>query len=304
MQRIPEVGVLAVQHQPPVHRSIDLSAGPVSEVRRGVRWRDVAVDGRTVSYGIAGSGSPVLFLHGFGLAPRTYAGAVERLAATGVRVYAPALPGFGGTGALPASDHGFAGYADWVARFLDAVGIDEPIPMIGHSFGGGVALASAHTLGDRVSELVLVNSVGGGAWSPSGTVREIRHRPLWRWGASAIADAVLTGTPASAIASIAGESLRNAMRDPAALWRIGELARSADLRTEAAQIVDRGLPTTMVWSSGDTFIPRASFESLHTALREPRVHRVAGCHGWLIGDPDGFGRAMGSVLRSPTGAAV
>lgn len=288
----------------PAHRSIAPSADGVAEVRRRIRWRDVAVDGRAVPYGTAGSGAPVVFLHGFGLAPHTYGGAVERLAATGVRVYAPALPGFGGTNALPASSHGFAGYTGWVARFLDALGIDEPVAMVGHSFGGGVALASSHGLGDRVSELVLVNSVGGGAWSPSGTVREIRHRPLWRWGASAIADAVLTGTPASAIASIASAGLRNAVRDPAALWRIGELARSADLRSEAAQLVDRGLPTTLVWSSGDTFIPRASFESLRTALREPPVHRVAGCHGWLIGDPDGFGRAMGSVLRSTTGAAV
>ncbi|BCN48197.1 alpha/beta fold hydrolase [Prescottella equi] len=293
-----------MHHQPPVHRSIDPAAAVVPEVRPRLRWRDVPVDGRTVPYGIAGSGTPVLFLHGFGLAPRTYAAAVERLAAVGVRVYAPALPGFGGTGALPHREHGFAGYGHWVARFLDAVGIDEPVPVVGHSFGGGVALASAHARVDRVSQLVLVNSVGGGAWSPSGTVREIRHRPLWRWGASALADAVLTGTPGSAIASIAGASLRNAVRDPAALWRIGELARSADLRAEAEEVVDRGVPATLVWSSGDTFIPRASFESLRTALREPQVHRVAGCHGWLIGDPDGFGRAMGSVLLSTTSAAA
>ncbi len=80
--------------------------------------------------------------------------------------------------------------------------------------------------------------------------------------------------------------------------------RSADLRAEAEQVVDGGVPATLVWSSGDTFIPRASFESLRTALREPQVHRVAGCHGWLIGDPDGFGRAMGSVLLSTTSAAA
>ncbi|NKS54340.1 alpha/beta fold hydrolase, partial [Rhodococcus hoagii] len=146
-----------MHHQPPVHRSIDPAAAVVPEVRPRLRWRDVPVDGRTVPYGIAGSGTPVLFLHGFGLAPRTYAAAVERLAAVGVRVYAPALPGFGGTGALPHREHGFAGYGHWVARFLDAVGIDEPVPVVGHSFGGGVALASAHARVDRVSQLVLVN---------------------------------------------------------------------------------------------------------------------------------------------------
>ncbi|MCL2535987.1 MAG: alpha/beta fold hydrolase [Nocardiaceae bacterium] len=273
---------------------------PTIDRRSDVRpsWRELEVDGRAASYGVAGRGRPVVFLHGFGLTHRTYAGAIERLAATGVRVYAPALPGFGGTDPLSAPQSGFGGYAQWVGRFLDTVGVDEPVTVVGHSFGGGVALTSAHDLVDRVSDLVLVNSVGGGAWAPGGTVREIRHRPLWRWGASAAVDAVLTGTPVSAMAAIAGDALRNAARGPAALWRIGELARTADLRTEAAGVAERGLPTTLLWSRGDTFIPHASFESLRSALRDPHVHRVAGCHGWLIGNPDAFGRAVTEILGS------
>ncbi len=127
---------------------------------------------------------------------------------------------------------------------------------------------------------------------------------MWRWGASALADAVLTGTPGSAIASIAGASLRNAVRDPAALWRIGELTGPRICVPKPSRSSTAAYRPQLVWSSGDTFISRASFESLRTALREPQVHRVAGCHGWLIGDPDGFGRAMGSVLLSTTSAAA
>ncbi|NKS72694.1 alpha/beta fold hydrolase [Rhodococcus hoagii] len=184
-------------------------------------------------YGIAGSGAPVLFLHGFGLAPRTYAAAVERLAAVGVRVYAPALPGFGGTGACRTAGTGSRDTA--TGRPLPRRGRHRRTgPVVGHSFGGGVALASAHARVDGVSQLVLVNSVGGGAWSPSGTVREIRHRPLCG-GVRPRSPTRSSRDPGSAIASIAGDSLRNAVRDPAALWRIGELARSADLRAEAAQ---------------------------------------------------------------------
>ncbi|MDH6675928.1 pimeloyl-ACP methyl ester carboxylesterase [Rhodococcus sp. LBL1] len=283
-----------MRRQPQFHPTID--ADPRSPI--GPSWRELDVDGQAVPYGVAGRGRPVVFLHGFGLTHRTYAAAIGRLAATGVRVYAPALPGFGGTGALSAPRHGFGGYAQFVGRFLDTLGIDEPVTVVGHSFGGGVAIASAHDLGERVSELVLVNSVGGGAWAPNGAVLDIRHRPLWRWGASAAVDAVLTGTPVSAIASIAGDALRNVVRDPAGLWRIGELARTADLRGEATRLAERGVPTTLLWSRGDTFIPYASFESLRRALRDPRVHRVAGCHGWLIGDPDTFGRAAGEILGS------
>ncbi|WP_137725333.1 alpha/beta fold hydrolase [Prescottella subtropica] len=254
--------------------------------------RETAVDGRSVAYTVAGSGRPVVFLHGFGLTHRTYGGAIAALAASGNRVYAPALPGFGGTDPLAPSGDGFDGYARWVGEFLDAAGVDEPVTVVGHSFGGGVGLASAHALGDRVSRLVLVNSVGGGSWSPDGTVREIRHRPLWRWVTSAAVDTIVSGTPASTLASIGGDALRNALRAPGSVWRIGDLARSADLRTEAACVADRGVLTTLLWSRGDTFIPRASFESLRRALRDPHVHRVAGCHSWLISDPDTFGRAV------------
>ncbi|WP_430331663.1 alpha/beta fold hydrolase [Rhodococcus sp. ACT016] len=280
------------------HPTIDRRSGV------GPSWRELELGGQSVAYGVAGRGRPVVFLHGFGLTHRTYAGAIERLAATGARVYAPALPGFGGTDPLSSQRLGFGEYARWVGRFLDTVGVDEPVTVVGHSFGGGVALASAHDLGDRVSELVLVNSVGGGAWAPSGAVRDIRHRPLWRWGVSAAVDAVLTGTPVSAMAAIAGDALRNVVRGPAELWRIGELARTADLRVEADRIAERGLPTTLLWSRGDTFIPHASFESLRNALRDPRVHRVAGCHGWLIGNPDAFGRAVTEIFGSVTAPAA
>ncbi|WP_305094427.1 alpha/beta fold hydrolase [Prescottella sp. R16] len=266
----------------------------------GPQVRVASVTGRPVPYSVAGSGRPVVFLHGFGLTPRTYSGAIGALAASGVRVYAPALPGFGGTDPLPpqgsGSGSGFDGYARWVGGFLDAVGLDGAVPVVGHSFGGGVALASAHALGDRVSQLVLVNAVGGGAWSPAGTVREIRQRPLWRWAASAAVDTILGGTPVSTLASITGDALRNTVRAPGSVWRIGDLARSADLRAEAGHVADRGVPTTLLWSRGDTFVPQASFESLRRALGDPHVHRVAGCHSWLIGDPGAFGRAVHAAL--------
>ncbi|PTR30190.1 pimeloyl-ACP methyl ester carboxylesterase [Rhodococcus sp. OK519] len=289
-----------MHHQSPTHRSISPSARGLAEIH----WHDAVVDGRRVPYGTAGSGAPVLFLHGFGLSPRIYASAVERLAATGVQVYAPVLPGFAGTDALPPEEHGFSGYADWVASFVGALGIDAPVTLVGHSFGGGVALASTERLEAQVSQLVLVNSVGGAAWEPDGLVRHLRERPLWRWGVSAAVDAVLARSPSSALAAITGDTLRNAIRNPAGLWRIGELARTADLRDTAASVARRGVPTAMVWSHGDSFIPQASFRSLRNALSDPRVHTVQGCHGWLIGDPDGFGRAMTTVLRPPLSVAV
>lgn len=77
----------------------------------------------------------------------------------GVHVLAPALPGFGGTTALPRNSTDFTGYGDWASEFLLGMGIDQPALVIGHSFGGGVAITLAHDHADQVRALVLVNSV-------------------------------------------------------------------------------------------------------------------------------------------------
>src|SRR3954451_19017974 len=125
-----------------------------------VEWKTTTVGGRSTVYGVGGRGLPVLFLHGWGLGQHTYKRALKRLAHLGCQVFAPALPGFGGTAELPASQISFAGYAHWAAEFLESVRVDEPVFLVGHSFGGGVAIKLAHDYPQLVRYLVLVNSVG------------------------------------------------------------------------------------------------------------------------------------------------
>ena len=121
---------------------------------------------------------PVLFLHGWGLGHRAYRRALRRLTARGCRVYAPAMPGFGGTADLPPRERSVAGYADWVADFLAEVGVDEPAFVLGHSFGGGVAIRLAHDHPELVRYLVLLNSVGTASDAVPGTIGNLRavHR--------------------------------------------------------------------------------------------------------------------------------
>ncbi|MFC7449193.1 alpha/beta fold hydrolase [Rhodococcus daqingensis] len=264
---------------------------------KNTSWKNTLVDGRAVSYAVAGSGAPVVFLHGFGLTPRAYDRALLRVAGQGVRVYAPALPGFGGTDELPASERTLSGYARWLGGFLDSIGVAGPVTLVGHSFGGGVAIQAAHDLGPRVARLVLVNSVGGAAWSPGGgSVRPIGERPLWDWGAAATGDALTIRPSVTGLLAVTVDAVGNMLRNPRAFWQLSHLARTADLRGELDELAERGLPVTLLWGGDDTFIPRASFESLRAALRDPTVVTVAGSHGWLIDDPRGFGTAMATVL--------
>src|SRR5262245_35887916 len=118
------------------------------------------VDGRPAAAADDPDRPLVLFLHGWALGHHSYRVALGRLARNGFQVVAPALPGFGGTADLPARRFSFKGYAEWTDAFLTAIDHAGPVAAIGHSFGGAVAIQLAHDFPDRVSRLVLVNSVG------------------------------------------------------------------------------------------------------------------------------------------------
>ena len=83
-----------------------------------LEWVRTTVAGRPASYGVAGTGPVVVFLHGWGLSHRAYRKALQRLIDAHMCVYAPALPGFGSAD-LPGDDRDLPGYARWVDQFLE-----------------------------------------------------------------------------------------------------------------------------------------------------------------------------------------
>lgn len=261
-------------------------------------WRHVEVDGRDAVYGVAGDGPSVLFLHGWGLNHRSYRHALGRLARSGVRVYAPAMPGFGGTAELPRDQFSLVGYAAWVAHFLDAIGVSEKVTVVGHSFGGGVAIQFAHDATRQVSRLVLVNSIGGSVWRTDrrGRDRHMRDRPVWDWGLHLPAEAFSLRELTRIAPVIAADAVPNAVLHPRSLWRIGGLARSADLTDELDDLRKRRLPVVILWGRNDNVLPEACLESLRAALGNPDVRTVDGSHGWLLSSPGQFAEELTNIL--------
>ncbi len=262
-----------------------------------LEWKEVAVDGRPALYGEAGQGPPALFLHGWGLDHKAYKRALSRLVRAGVHVYAPALPGFGGSAPLPAGSGGLADYGDWTAAFLEALDVHGPTLVLGHSFGGGVAVLLAHDHPDLVRALVLINSVGGSAWAHSGSsMRSMAERPLWDWGLHFPADLLPVRQARRVLPVIFAEAVPNLLRDPKSFWRAAGVARRADLTAELDELRQRGLPVVVLWGSRDQLITRASFEDMCRSLGHPDVVTVSGSHSWLLADPDAFGEVMTNVL--------
>ena len=150
-----------------------------------MHWRRTRVQGRRAGYGVAGpNGSrtnhsgTVVFLHGWALSDRTYRRSLEQLARGGHPVLAPALPGFGATAEVEPDQFSLAGYGRWLIDFLDELEVTGPVTLVGHSFGGAVAIKCAHDHPERVTRLVLVNSIGGSTWSSEATsAGDVRTTP-------------------------------------------------------------------------------------------------------------------------------
>lgn len=132
---------------------------------RGDRLLHVA--GHRLNVFDRGQGSPIVLLHGSGpgvSAWSNWADVLDPLAAD-FRVIAPDTPGFGLTEADRRSDAEPAYYSikTWVAglvAMLDALDIGRAA-LVGNSFGGGLALATALSHPDRVSTLVLLGTPAG-----------------------------------------------------------------------------------------------------------------------------------------------
>jgi len=258
--------------------------------------RRTFVQGRVACYSVAGAGLPVVLLHGWALAQHTYRDVIETIAAQGCQVIAPAMPGFGGTADLPGDSFSLGGYAQWVADLLDSLDIEEAAVVVGHSFGGGVAVRLAHDFRSRVRSLVLVNSVGGSSWRSGRSLRSIAERPLWDWGLHFPSDVWPIRQATRVLPVVAEDFLPNLIRNPRAIVKVANLARRADVRSELESLRDSGMSISIIWGTRDGIIPRESFEALCIASGvEGTV--VEGSHSWLLADPKKFGEVITNDVR-------
>jgi pimeloyl-ACP methyl ester carboxylesterase len=118
-------------------------------------------------HGPAG-GRQVVLIHGFGSSLHSWRKVAPGLAAAGFRVLALDLPGFGYS-ARPTAAAAYTteAQAALVAEVLDLLAAElewdleqgpGAVDLVGHSFGGGVALTLAASRPERVRSLVLVDS--------------------------------------------------------------------------------------------------------------------------------------------------
>jgi len=131
--------------------------------------------GLCIDHTDAGDGPPVLLLHSSVSGNRQWRKLIGQLSGR-FRVIAPNLRGYGGTTPW----HGeraqtLADAAQIVLELIDALALDAPLRIVGHSFGGAVALWAAHVLGARVSHLALYEPMLPGLLATHGRLEAARE---------------------------------------------------------------------------------------------------------------------------------
>ncbi|MGA9799263.1 MAG: alpha/beta hydrolase [Terriglobales bacterium] len=124
----------------------------------------MTLDGYRMRYLRAGSGPPLVLLHGLLGYSFSWRFALPVLGEVAT-AYAVDMPGAGFSDRPPHTNGSFRAHAERMLRFLDAAGIDS-CDLLGTSHGGAVAMLTAALAPQRVRTLVLVAPVN--PWSAHG----------------------------------------------------------------------------------------------------------------------------------------
>lgn len=274
-----------------------------------VEEHSIEVDGLPIRYLTAGTGPPLVLLHGAGDNALDWKWVLPALARTH-RVYVPDLPGSPDS-ARPAADYSPAFFERFVANLLDALDIEGAV-VAGNSLGGLIALRLALSEPARVTALILVDSAGlGRAVNPAFTYVNVpglgeAAMPLWRtpigahqraWGRAAL----LFARPANVPREWLAEQRRLALSPGYLEAHLRALRAQVDPGGQREVLVDRlpllNVPTLVVWGARDRVFPESQAREAAARLQEGSLAVIPDCgHMPHVECPDRFVAALEPFL--------
>jgi pyruvate dehydrogenase E2 component (dihydrolipoamide acetyltransferase) len=240
-------------------RSIDLHAirgsGPDGRIvaadlpgRQGMP----AADALHLHWFRRGAGAPLVLLHGFGTSSGSWRPLAEQLG--DVPVLGIDLPNHGKSPCLPVAD--LDAIAPLLLARLDQEGI-EALHLLGHSMGGGAAMALAARLPSRLRSLTLLAPLGLGPHINGdfiqGMLRANRLASLRPWLGALFGDPrSLSGSfAATAWSELASAETRGALATMAE-HLLPDGTQATDLRDRLA---DLDVPVKLIWGARDRIVP-------------------------------------------------
>ena len=227
--------------------------------------KSIEIDGLRIAYQRAGNGTPVVLLHGYvGDGLTVWRPQMEALSDE-FTVVAWDAPGAGGSSDPPEA-FGMAGYAECLARFIEALRLEKP-HVTGLSFGGALALALYRRHPTIPVTLTLASAYAG--WKGSLAADTATHRleqalMLSRLSPEEFVSTLLPTMFSDALSPDVVDEFGKAML---AFHPIGfrAMARASaeDLRPVLPHVA---VPTLLIYGDRDVRAPLAVREALHAGI--------------------------------------
>ena len=264
--------------------------------------RTIDAGGIKTSYLEAGSGEPVLMLHGSGPGVSGTANWQYTIGPLSQRfhVLAPDIVGFGDTERPEDVVYSLRTWTDHVWAFLDAHGIKKTA-IVGNSLGGRIALQMATDSPQRISRMVLMGSPGVGmtpteglaalrAYEPSHEAMRHMLRTYFAVNPALITDELVKIRYEASIANGAWDAYRAMFFDPK--HKGSELAITAD---EVSAIAT---PTLLVPGREDKVVPLAVSVNMLDLMPNADLHVFSRCGHWTqIERADEFSALVADYLE-------
>lgn len=271
------------------HKQIDVA---------GHRWTYVERDAATTD-------APVLVMvHGFTGSKENWYPLANALGER-YRIVIPDLPGWGESERKAGADYGFAAQAARVAAFIQAVAPREPVVLLGHSMGGGIAALVAARHPESVARVGLLDAAGvrfkdnrfGLAVLDGDNPFAVEDEAsLRRYLDTVFHDAeAKPWLPWPASSALIERRQRDAAFEQKVLDRIG---RSEESLLPGKAAADIRQPTLLLWCRQDAVID-ASAMALY-AERIPQASQVLleGCgHMSLMEQPEAVAKAVIALVQ-------
>jgi len=274
------------------------------------REHTAILNGHKFAYLDSGDGPGLLFIHGLTSSQRNWAHLVNTLNHHH-RVLAPDLFGHGAS-AKPMGDYSLGAHAATMRDLLDLLGIDR-VTLVGHSFGGGIAMQFCYLFPERVERLVLVAS--GGLGRDVSPLLRAATLPGAQWVLPFIASSWVRGR-VEAAGRILSRTGWRASPEVTEVWRGFTSLADADTRraflATTRGVIDPGgqtvsahdylpmaieIPTLIVWGTRDRMIPAWHATTAHEAIAGSQVKLFQGAgHFPHLDEPERFAQVLSDFM--------
>lgn len=268
------------------------------------------VDGLALAYLETGSGEPVLLLHGYPESHHAWRHQLEPLARTR-RVIAPDWFGWGASEKRLDVPYDLETEIGRLEQVLDAFELPAA-DLIGHDYGGVLALGLATRKPERVRRLAVLNSRAhgsfpGGWWLMNLSMELMartplvcgllaRFAPLHRLHRWMFSDACFDHERHLAwLKTLAGR--RWLLR----FYGAFRSSASASIRPRLGRIA---CPTALIWGTADPFVPVRIAEELRAGIPGATLTRIEGAKHFVMEErPDEVNQALLALLDRAVGSA-